>query len=140
MAKMGPIVIVEDDRDDEEILEEVLKELDMPNKIVWFTLCDSAFDYLKATTEQPFIILSDVNLPRQSGMDFKKRIDNDKGLRAKSIPFVFYSTSVDPNYVTEAYTQMTVQGYFSKGNSYEEIKRKIKLIMDYWKDCKHPNS
>lgn len=140
MAKTGPIVIVEDDRDDKEILEEVLKELNMPNKIVWFTVCDNAFDYLKATREQPFIILSDVNLPRQSGMEFKRRIDNDKQLRSKSIPFVFYSTSVDPNYVTEAYTQMTVQGYFSKGNSYAEVKRKIKLIMDYWNDCKHPNS
>ncbi|MCW3090651.1 MAG: response regulator receiver protein [Ferruginibacter sp.] len=138
--KSGPIIIVEDDADDESILREILSEISVTNQVTWFQNCNDAFQYLKTTTEQPFIILSDVNLPGQKGTEFKKRIDKDPQLRKKSIPFVFYSTSVDQHTVNEAYTEMTVQGFFQKKESYEDIKRNIKLIIDYWKDCKHPNT
>jgi hypothetical protein len=47
-------------------------------------------------------------------------------------PFVFYSTFVSQEVVNEAYTQMTVQGFFKKGTSYKEIKSDIKMIVDYW--------
>jgi CheY-like chemotaxis protein len=139
MAKPGPIVVLEDDLDDQGILEDILKELGVSNKSVWFTNGPDAFHYLKTTEEQPFIIFSDVNLPGQNGIEFKRQIDNDKELRKKSIPFVFFSTSVNKNAVNEAYTKMTVQGFFKKSDKYEEIKRTVKLILDYWFLCKHPN-
>jgi CheY-like chemotaxis protein len=136
----SPIIVVEDDPDDQAILSDILNELEIPNKLIWFTNGPDAFHYLKATPEQPFIIFSDVNLPGQSGIEFKRSIDNDKELRKKSIPFVFFSTSVNKNAVNEAYTKMTVQGFFQKSDKYGEIKKTIKLIMDYWYLCKHPNS
>ena len=140
MSKSGPIILIEDDVDDENIFKEVLKELGIANSLIWFTKTDEALHYLKATSEQPFIIFSDVNLPGQSGIEFKRNLDNDEELRKKSIPFVFYSTSVNQETVNEAYTKMTVQGFFQKGNSYEEIKTMIKQIIDYWQTCRHPNS
>lgn len=133
-------MVVEDDPDDKEVLEEILHELNIINSLVWFTNGPAAFRYLKTTATQPLIILSDVNLPIQNGIEFKRQIDNDPELRRKSIPFVFFSTSVDQHAVTEAYTQMTVQGFFQKGNSYQEIKNVIKLIIEYWQVCRHPNS
>jgi two-component SAPR family response regulator len=73
MAKKGPIIIIEDDAEDEEIFKDILKELSISNKIIWFTDAHAAFDYLKTTSEQPFIIFSDVNLPKQNGVEFKRR-------------------------------------------------------------------
>jgi hypothetical protein len=35
---------------------------------------------------------------------------------------------------------MTIQGFFKKGDDYEQIKKDIRLILDYWSACKHPNS
>lgn len=135
----GPIIIIEDDEDDKIILEEVLKELNIPNKTVWFTSCVDAFDYLKLQTEQPYVILCDVNLPGLSGMEFKKQIANDEYLKKKSVPFVFFTTAANKNYVNEAYLDLTVQGYFQKPNSYTETKNIIRVILEYWKYCKHPN-
>ena len=136
----GPIIIVEDDKDDRDIIEEVLEELNIPNEIVWFKRCVDAFDYLKTHTNQPFLIFCDINLPGLSGLEFKRQIDADKELRKKSIPFVFLSTSTNKKYVDEAYMEMTVQGYFQKANSYVEIKNTVKAILEYWKICKHPNA
>ena len=138
--KHGPIILIEDDADDKDVFQDILKDLKVFNPVVWFKSCDEAFSYLKATAEQPFIIFCDVNLPGLSGIECKRQIDDDKELRKKSIPFVFCSTSVDQKTVDEAYTKMTVQGYFQKKNTYTELKETIKLIVAYWEECKHPNT
>jgi CheY-like chemotaxis protein len=140
MAKSGPIILIDDDNDDVEIMIEVLKEIGISNKLINFTSGPEAFKYLKTSEEQPFIIICDVNLPGETGIELKKEMDNDPQLRQKSIPFIFYSTSVNQHAVNEAYTKMTVQGFFKKGNNFTEIKKIISLINDYWKLCKHPNT
>ena len=117
-----------------------MKDLKVFNPVVWFKNCDEAFSYLKTTSEQPFLIFCDVNLPGLSGIECKHQIDDNKELRKKSIPFVFCSTSVDQKTVDEAYTKMTVQGFFQKKNTYAELKETIKLIVAYWEECKHPNT
>jgi len=140
MSKLGPIVIVEDDLDDQEMIQEAMEEVGIKNELVFFDRSLKAFEFLKSTTQQPFLILSDVNLPAQNGIEFKRQIDEDRQLREKSIPFVFYSTAVDKNSVNTAYQELTVQGFFKKKNKYEELKKDLKLIVDYWATCKHPNS
>ena len=136
----GPIIIIEDDEDDKGIIDEVLRELNIPNKIVWFKKCTDAVSYLKKTVEQPFVIISDINLPGLSGIECKQQIDNDERLRVKSIPFVFLSTSNNKKTINAVYTIMNVQGYFEKPTSYEQAKHTIRTILEYWKICKHPNS
>ena len=139
MAHSGPVIIIEDDGDDEAILKEVLEELKVKNKVVCFKTSEDAWQYLKTTSERLFIIFCDINLPKQNGLDFKKQIDHDPQLRKKSIPFIFYSTTANQISVDEAYTKMTVQGFFRKGNNYKEIKDLVKIILDYWFHCRHPN-
>ncbi len=138
--KSGPIIIIDNDVDDQEVFQDVLKSLHVSNELVVLGSCDDGLTYLRATSSQPFIIFCDINLPGLGGLEFKQKIDNDPQLRKKSIPFVFYSTSVDQKTVNEAYTQMTVQGFFQKKNSVEEIKNMVQLILNYWSECKHPNT
>lgn len=138
--KSGPIVIIEDDPDDQDLLKDVFQELSVKNKILFFEKSLDAFQYLKSTTDQPFVILSDINLPEQNGVEFKRQIDEDPQLRSKSIPFIFFSTSINKETIDIAYKELTIQGYFQKTNSYDELRETIKLIIDYWKVCKHPNS
>ena len=138
--KSGPIIVIDNDIDDQEVFKDILESLEVSNKVISLDDCNDAFAYLKSTTEQPFIIFCDVNLPGLSGTEFKRQIDKDPQLRKKSIPFIFYSTSVNQKTVNEAYTQMTVQGFFQKKNSIGEIKNAIQLIINYWQECKHPNA
>jgi CheY-like chemotaxis protein len=139
MTLSGPIIIVEDDIDDQEILTEVFREINGEVKLLFFDKTQKAFDYLKAAGEQPFLIMSDVNLPGENGIEFKRRIDNDTQLRQKSIPFVFFSTTVDKQNVDLAYEELTVQGFFKKSTNYAQLKRVVHVIMEYWTECRHPN-
>lgn len=140
MASNGPIVVVEDDKDDQEIMAELLKKLRPDHKVIFFGNTHDAFQYLKYTSDNPFIILSDVNLPIQNGLEFKRQIDNDPELRRKSIPFIFLSTSVNQQSVIEAFTKMSTQGFFKKPGTMAEFNQLMNRILDYWSDCKHPNA
>ncbi len=133
------IIIIEDDLDDENFLREILIELGYQNQLKFFNDGKAALSFLKTTTDKLFLIICDVNLPGMSGTDLKKKINADPHLRKKSIPFIFYTTSADKLAIEQAY-EMTVQGYFVKENSIPEIKLTLKVIIDYWKHCKHPNS
>lgn len=140
MNQTGPIIIIDDDKDDQEIIQDMAGDLAIPNPIVFFDDTHRAFSYLKETEQKPLVIFSDLNLPQESGFDLKRRIDGDPRLRSKSIPFIFFSTFIDKRIVDLAYRELTIQGFFQKVANYNELKATFKMIIDYWTICKHPNS
>ena len=140
MSKTGAIVIIEDDADDKIFLQHIFKELNITNKIVWFDGADEAFQFLSTTSQSIFIIFSDVKLPGKSGLELKHEIDADPKLRKKSIPFVFYSSTAHQNEVNEAYTKMSIQGFFLKEAEYDKAQSQIETILKYWGSCRHPNT
>lgn len=139
MAKSGPIIIVEDDPEDQELMLEALAQLGVQNNVHFFTGGKQAIDFLLITTEQPFLIITDINLPQMSGLQFQRKIQEHEFLRKKSIPFIFLSTTDNPRTVEQAYDQ-TVQGFFKKPGSFLQLKETLKNIIDYWKCCRHPNT
>jgi len=138
MAKNGPVLILEDDEDDREIYDKIISSLGMLNKVIFFDGGDTLLEYLKTTKEQPFIIIADINLPRMNGIELWKKINADDYLRKKSIPFVYLTTIESREIVQDVY-EVPVQGYFVKLPFYEDVKRQMKLIFDYWVLCRHPN-
>jgi CheY-like chemotaxis protein len=138
MNKNGPFVIIEDDEDDLEVFREIFRELNYPNEVLYFTNGVEAYKYLHDSQVQPFIILSDVNLPKLDGFALREKIHNDEQLRLKCIPYLFFTTAADQRTVIDAYSR-SVQGFFTKPNSYPEILRVIKNIIEYWRDCHSPN-
>jgi CheY-like chemotaxis protein len=137
MVKNGPILIIEDDADDQELLCEVLKELQIPNVLKFFNSCMQAFDYLLTSIEKPFLIISDINIPVMTGLEMCKKIMDHESLRIKGIPFLFLTTTSDRQTITQAY-EIPVQGFFVKPSNIQELKNMLKTIIDYWKVCKHP--
>jgi CheY-like chemotaxis protein len=140
MSKNGNILIVEDDMDDKELLEDLILDLGIANNIIWKPNGAEAFTYLCTTTSPMFIIFSDINMPIMNGMELKRKIDADPELRRKSIPFIFYSTAASREAVNEAYTELTIQGFFIKSNDCNKMKSIVNNIIEYWKNCIHPNT
>lgn len=138
MNKGGPIIIIEDDLDDQEILTEVFQELNYKNEIIFFDDGEKALEYLTATAIEPFIIFSDINMPKLSGMELREKIHQNEDLRLKSIPYLFFSTSAEQSHVVDAYSK-SIQGFFVKPTGYNEIKEIIKTIVSYWEACVSPN-
>ena len=139
MTVSGPIVNIDDDEDDHEIIRAICDKLGLTRFLKCFREGEEALAYLQVARENPCIILCDVNMPRITGFELRKAINANNVLREKSVPFIFYSTAAELSHVREAYN-MTVQGFFLKGSSFEEAERTFRVILDYWCLCKHPNS
>ena len=140
MTKYGPVIIVEDDADDCEIMEEVFVEMATNFERKYFNNAPDALQFLSTTPVQPFLIISDVNLPGMNGPKFKLTLNENEYLRKKSIPFVFLTTTAKQDAVENAYETMMVQGYFEKPNKPRDIKVLLMLILEYWQVCIHPNN
>ena len=138
-SKHARLVIVEDDLDDQEIIREVFNSLEVSNTLLLFSDGVQALTYLQTTTDQPFLILCDINLPKLNGLELREQINKDERLRRKSVPFIFFSTNAGRDAVERAY-DLTVQGFFVKNHTLQELQDTLRLIISYWTLCKHPNN
>jgi DNA-binding NarL/FixJ family response regulator len=111
----------------------------LPNQMIFFDSCEKLYEYLLHTTDQPFIIVSDINIPGTNGIEIRERIQANDYLRQKSIPFVYLTTASNPETIKKAY-ELMVQGYFIKPTSFGDFQKVFQLITQYWSVCKHPNN
>ena len=139
MNKNGPVIIIEDDLDDQEILKEIFQKLAYPNEVMFFTDGQDALNYLNQPSTLPFLILSDINMPKLNGFELRTKLKTDADLAVKCIPYLFFSTALNQKAVIDAYS-MSVQGFFVKENSMKELEKTIKVIMEYWIRCAAPNN
>ncbi len=134
-----PIVIVEDDADDQYFIKTICDKLGVTAELLFFEDGLSALNYLQTTKSKTFLILCDINMPVMNGLELRRKIQEDTRLRKLSIPFVFLSTAARQKEVEEAY-DLTVQGFFVKASQLTEMEKSLELILRYWMDCRHPNS
>jgi CheY-like chemotaxis protein len=139
LNKNGPVIIIEDDAEDRDFLKEVFQKLKYPNELIFFSDGQKALDFLNSSKVVPFIILSDINMPKLSGIELRTKLRTDASLTLKCIPYLFFSTALNQKDVINAYST-SVQGFFVKQDSIEEIEKTITVIMEYWKRCAAPKN
>ncbi len=136
--KNGPVIIIEDDADDQDILTEIFQKLKYPNKVLFFFDGQDALDFINDTSESPFLILSDINMPKLDGFALREKLRTDEKLNIKCIPYLFFTTASNLKTVVNAYSS-SVQGFFVKQTSMSELEKTIFVIMEYWRKCAAPN-
>lgn len=135
MSKTGPIIIIDDDPDDQEMIQRVLKRMNLDNEIKRFYDGTDALKYFQDTQERPFLTLCDINMPLMNGFELRKTITSDANLKSKTYPFIYLTTTNNPDHVRKAY-QLEAEGFFVKGQSYDELKETLANIIEYWKYCR----
>ncbi len=124
---MPKILIIED----EKLLGEMYRDKFIQDRFE-VVLVDSAEEGLKIVPkEKPDLILLDILLPRENGINFLKQLK--KNPEIASIPVVVFSNFDDPKTKKEAF-QLGVKEYLIKTNfTPQQIIEKIK---NYLKPCK----
>lgn len=138
LNKNGPVIVIEDDADDQEFLTDVFRKLNYQNEVIFFHDGQEALDHINRSEEAPFLILSDINLPKLDGFALREKLKTDSRLSNKCIPYLFFSTASNQKSVIDAYSQ-SVQGFFVKQNTMDELEKTIRAIMEYWRRCAAPN-
>jgi CheY-like chemotaxis protein len=140
MVKEPPLIIIEDDEEDQEVITEILKNLQVKNELKIFSRCEDALQFLQSTKRDPFLVICDINIPGMKGVELKRVLDGDENLKMKCIPFIFLSTAAEKEIVNEAYSNLSIQGFFQKPTKYNELKRVLETVLEYWQLSKRPTS
>jgi len=106
---------------------------------IFFSDGEKAFEFLNKAETIPFLILSDINMPKLNGFALRNKLREDEKLSIKCIPYLFFSTALNQQSVIDAYST-SAQGFFVKSDSIQEIEKTIFVIMEYWLKCAAPNN
>ena len=133
------MVLVDDQTVQKELLKLAVMELGIEVDLIYFTNAIMALNYLRTTTDKIFLIISDMNMRKMSGLDFKREIDADPSLSDKAVPFIFLSSEATKAQLKEAY-DYRLQGYFIKPNDLKMLAKQLETIINYWLLSVSPDS
>jgi CheY-like chemotaxis protein len=139
MKRSGPIVVIDDDPDDQYLYKKTLERLNVGHDIVIFDNGIDALHYFKQVAEKPFLILCDINMPLMTGIEMRREMCGMPELCKKNIPFIFMSTSARQTDIDQA-TSLYTHGFFLKEASFDKHETTLKKIIDYWSGCRYSES
>jgi CheY-like chemotaxis protein len=133
----NPILLVEDNKDDEMLTLRALKKNRILNEVVVARDGAEALDYLFGTgahegrdlSVMPQVVLLDLNLPRISGFDVLRRLrQND---RTKLLAVIVLTSSKEDEDILESYS-LGANSYVRKPVDFGEFTEAIKTLGLYW--------
>jgi two-component system response regulator len=136
-VKNKPILLVEDNMDDELLTLRAFKQNQILNEVISARDGAEALDYLFGTgsysgrdlSVQPQLILLDLALPRLSGLDVLRRIRADE--RTKLLPVVVLTSSKEQEDTVRSYA-LGANGYVRKPIHFAEFDQAVKTLGLYW--------
>jgi len=128
------ILLVEDNKADIRLVQEVLKDSQVPFQVKSVRNGMDAMAYLRREGDftdalRPDLILLDLNLPRKDGREVLAEIKSDPDL--KQIPVVVLTTSRNEDDILQSYN-LHVNCYITKSRNLSELFKIVKGIEEFW--------
>jgi len=124
------VLLVEDSRDDADLMVEALHEGMLPLRIEVVEDGEEAMDYLRRQgTSLPDLILLDLHLPRMNGQQVLKEIKNDP--RLLRIPVIIFTSSDNEKALVKAYDEHA-NCCVLKPADQEQFAQAVKRIETFW--------
>lgn len=132
MAANPSILLIEDSLGECELFRAALKEAGLAVSLHMEADGQAVFHFLRQSSGMeslPSLILLDLKLGNQHGLDFLRRLRLDA--QVKHVPVVVFTTSDDPADLTACYVA-GANGYVMKPGAYEDLIRFINDLCRYW--------
>lgn len=137
MATDRPILLVEDNPDDEALTLRAFKKNKIANEVVVARDGVEALDYLfgtgvhagRDTANAPAVVLLDLKLPRIDGLEVLRRLRADD--RTRLLPVVVLTTSKEQQDIHEAYS-LGANSYIRKPVDFEKFIHAVGQLALYW--------
>lgn len=134
----GEIILIDNDPFEYDFLKHALEILKYDVGVVYCKTAKDGFEYLKQTSKEIFLIISEIDFDGMDGMELKKALNDEVNTEWKSIPFVFIANSANTATVDEAYKH-SIQGFFKKPRKLTDLTDLFSVIIKYWILNLHPN-
>ncbi|MGR3275164.1 response regulator [Acaryochloris sp. 'Moss Beach'] len=129
MVLPRPILLVEDNPDDEQLTLRALKRSKVTNPIIIARDGAEALEVLFAADPLPSLILLDLKLPKIDGLEVLQRIRSDQ--RMELLPVVILTSSSEQRDIIESY-QLKANSYVRKPVDFEQFTDAVSQLGLYW--------
>lgn len=131
------ILLVEDNPTDEELTLRALKKSNIMNKVVVVRDGREALDYIfaigryagRGATEEPQIVLLDLNLPKIGGIDVLRAVRTDE--KTKLLPVVILTSSKEEKDLIAGYSS-GANGYVVKPVDFTQFSEAVRQLGLFW--------
>lgn len=131
-----PILLVEDDADDQYFISRAFKEVAVEARMEAVSDGQSAIDFLgrvahekRGSTTRPGLVLLDLNLPRKSGLDVLKWIRG--AAEWKTIVVIVLTSSTSEDDMRQAYA-IGANAYVIKPADPTRLDELARVVRDFW--------
>ncbi len=135
MLSNKKILLLEDDVVDIMTNQRAFKQVNISNELVVQENGEQGLNYLNNCDDLPGIILLDINMPKMNGIEFLGHLKKNEAW--SQIPVVVLTTSKDQNDKLETF-KLGISGYMIKPVGYDDFKKMLTAIKDYWNLSEHP--
>ena len=137
------ILLVEDNPEDHALTSLALLRQQLSNRIHVVRDGQEALDYVfclgpyadRQMTDQPRVILLDLNLRLIDGLEVLRRLKGDP--ETQTIPVVMLTSSDDDRDLIESY-RLGANSYIVKPVAFDQFKQAVQLIAAYWLQVNRP--
>lgn len=126
-----PIVIIDDDIEDLELMREMTVELRFPSQVMVFNNPVAALEFLETSLIEPLFILCDINMPKLDGFQLRMKLLELEST-IKEAPFLFLSTSKTEKEILIA-NELKADAYYQKAGTFKGMKEMLENIMSLLK-------
>lgn len=126
---MSRIIMIDDDPDDQFFYGQLFNELDQTIEFESYSTVEAFLSQEGEKTDIQSLILLDLNMPKESGLDFIKKQTNNGVFRG--IPIIVLTTSSSPLDMEDCKNQ-GIHSYFIKPLNYEDCQTVAAAIYQYW--------
>lgn len=137
------ILLVEDNRDDEELTLHAFKANRITSTVIVARDGVQALDYLFARGDHagrdprvlPALTLLDLNMPKIDGLEVLRQVRADE--RTRLLPVVVLTSSKEEQDLSRCYA-LGANGYVRKPVDFDQFKEAIRLVGLYWLQINEP--
>lgn len=142
MTQLRPILLVEDNLNDVELVLAALKKNNFANPVTVARDGDEALDFLyrrgnyEARDESlPIVVLLDLKMPKKDGLEVLRELKTDP--RFKTLPIVMLTSSREEADLVKSY-QLGVNAYVVKPVGFQQFVDAIKQTGMFWAVINEP--
>lgn len=117
------IILVDDDPEDRDFFEEVLKKIDYGKGLRSFSSGMLLLDYLNTTENLPEMLFLDLIMPAMDGQECLAKIRSDP--RFDKIPIIIYSTAIDMTIIDRLF-KIGANRYLRKPYTFQGLEKALR--------------
>jgi CheY-like chemotaxis protein len=127
----NPIIIIDEDQDDLRILSDAHEDLGVRNPLVTFQTCEEVIPSIQKLKESPLLIICDYRFRTMNGLQLKRQLLDHRNSTLSQIPFVIWSSVVEPLHVKLA-KELDIHGFYLKPSTFGELQEIYLSIIKKW--------